>query len=128
MNNRFLEPSTDPVEDALRSFPLETAPASLAPGILSQIRTPKFELPWFEVAVSLFAAVMLTVGMYLALSLSPIAVNTSVLVLWEQLSNPVYAPLFAAVGIGLSLTVICAGMAGILFLHPARSWVRRALP
>jgi hypothetical protein len=50
------------VDDALRSYPLAPAPATLYRSTMARIdaarRVPKFRLSWIDIALSLFVAVM----------------------------------------------------------------------
>jgi hypothetical protein len=50
------------VEDALQTYPLATAPATLLPAVMARIQAmkaiPPFRLDWFDYAISLFVAGM----------------------------------------------------------------------
>jgi hypothetical protein len=51
------------VDEALRTYPLQPAPATLAPRVMARLRAltpaPRFRLSWIDYALSLFAASML---------------------------------------------------------------------
>ena len=57
------------VDDALQSYPLAPVPAHLHPSIMAQIRAtpqvPPFRLAWLDYALSLFAASMTAVIIWL---------------------------------------------------------------
>ena len=65
------------VDDALRTYPLESPPVSILPVVLERIqpRQPQtsFRLPWIDYAISLFAAMMASLGVFfwIALPLPP---------------------------------------------------------
>src|SRR4051794_20892125 len=69
------------VDDALRSFPLQPAPASLAPAVLAELRSPAyaptarpvFRLSWMDFALSGFVALMLALVLLLSGWLTPAA-------------------------------------------------------
>ncbi len=72
----------DPIEDALRTYPLAPVPPTFSPAVMSRIRAlsqpvPQFRLTWLDYAVTLFCAAMLGVGFFFWQFLTP--------ELWPQL-------------------------------------------
>jgi hypothetical protein len=75
------------VDDALRSFPLQPAPPSLAPGVMAALRLPEqaraarpvFRLSWIDFALSGFAALMLALVLLLSGWLTPTAARLQAL-------------------------------------------------
>lgn len=67
------------VDDALRSFPLQPAPAGLAPALMAELRAadgamparPVFRLSWMDFALSGFVPLMLALVMLLSGWVSP---------------------------------------------------------
>ena len=61
------------VDEALRTYPLKAAPATLAPRVAARLRrlgtgalspAPRFRLMWMDYAISLFAAGMLGLALF----------------------------------------------------------------
>ncbi len=73
----------DPIEDALRTYPLAPVPPDFSPAVMFHIRALstkpalQFRLTWLDYAVMLFSAAMLGVGFFLWQILTP--------ELWPQL-------------------------------------------
>ena len=75
-----MSPMTDPealaaVDDALRTYPLVPAPSAFTPKVMSRIRAlrpaPRFRLAWIDYAISLFAAGMAGLLVFLWQSIPP---------------------------------------------------------
>src|ERR1051325_7056079 len=75
-----MTPLTEPealaaVEDALRTYPLASAPAAFTPKVMRRIRAltpaPRFRLAWIDYALSLFAAGMAGLLVFLWQSIPP---------------------------------------------------------
>src|SRR3972149_561596 len=63
------------VDDALRAYPLASAPPNLLPAVMARVRVqspvPRFRLAWIDYAVSLFAAIMAGLVILLWQSIPP---------------------------------------------------------
>ena len=68
------------VVDALRTYPVEPAPPTLAPGVYTRLRSlpagirPRFRLSWFDWVMGLFTTGMAGVGFVVWQTLPPQAV------------------------------------------------------
>jgi hypothetical protein len=63
------------IEDALRTAPLETPPPHLYAGVMRQVHAqstlPRFQIPWIDFALALFAGAMICVIAELLLFVPP---------------------------------------------------------
>lgn len=60
--SEYQQPDFEAVDDALKTYPMQAAPASILPVVMQRIETPerapRFRLSWFDYAISLFSAGM----------------------------------------------------------------------
>lgn len=66
----------DPIEDALRSYPLAETPLDFSKKVMQQITSPpalRFRLTWMDYALGLFLALLPAVGFFVWISLPPLA-------------------------------------------------------
>jgi hypothetical protein len=112
------------VDDALRSFPLQPAPPSLASAVLAELRSPEraaaarpvFRLSWMDFALSGFVALMLALVLLVSGWLTPTA---------DRMQAIVAGPLFQGNGLVWALAlaglVVTGGLllvAGLVFQRP----------
>ncbi len=74
-NKRMPNTQMAAVDDALRTYPLTPAPASLRPGVVTRLRAlapaPRFRLQFLDYAISLFGAGMLGLAVILWRFITP---------------------------------------------------------
>ena len=118
------------VDDALRTFPQQPAPRSLAPAVLAALRAPGneraarpvFRLGWMDFALSGFAALMLVL-VFLVSNWMASGAAPRVLAL---LAGPLAQTNGLAWGLALGGLVVTGGfmlLAGFVFRRPA-GWQR----
>ena len=134
--NEIEQAAMDIVDDALQTYPLEPAPASIFPvvmkGIEIQKSLPKFKLSWLDYALSAFFAGMAGLVLFLwqSASLSPnwTAELQKDLFLWWQgirLATLHIQPIISA-----ELFIICLLflMFGLIYLSRRRAPLVRITP
>ncbi len=85
--------SFDIVDDALQTYPLDPAPASIFPAVMQQIEiqksAPKFKLSWLDYALSGFSAGMAGLILFLWQSASlpphwPVQLQNEIFLMWQS--------------------------------------------
>jgi hypothetical protein len=124
MTNDRNEPGFDPIDEALRTYPLAPAPARLQTLVMRNVRArrqmPAFAFPWLEASLSLLATVMLTAFSYMLLSIPPETLRLVEQGIRRMFSGAASGPTTAAFG-GLALAGVCALAAALIFASP-RIW------
>jgi hypothetical protein len=107
------------VDDALRTYPLAPAPAAFTPKVMSRIRAltpaPRFSLAWIDYAISLFAAGMAGLLIFLWQSIPPqMAMRAQLQILYLFMRFNL-ALLWPALLVGGLMAVVVLLMAVVLF-------------
>lgn len=128
MTNDRNELGLDPVDDALRTYPLAPAPARMKARVMRSVRArpqmPAFAFPWLEASLSLLATVMLTTFSYLLLAVPPETLRILGQEIRRLFSGASGGPM-AATFVGLMLAGVCALAAALIFASPR---LRRSVP
>jgi hypothetical protein len=122
------DPITHPldaaVDEALRAYPLTPAPQTLAPAVMTRIRTlspaPRFRMGWLDYALSLFAAVMVglaLLGLVTLLSSPSAALARLQFSVWMQ-SVSVFPFALPALAGGLACAALAFVATALLFTRP----------
>ncbi len=115
----------DPVEDALRTYPLSPVPNSLRTRVMGRIQpatiAPRFTFPWLEAAISIVCTTLLTALVSLVLAVPPAAAMR-----WENtarifLLQPGSRSIVLAGASSLALSCACLILALNLFRKPFAS-------
>ena len=114
----------DPIEDALRTFPLAEAPPALDEAVMRRVRAlapaPRFRLAWLDYALALFAAGLAGLAALLWLALPEVttlrALN-SAFVLAARLGPGIFGLMLLG---ALALAVLAVVGAGLLFERAGR--------
>lgn len=109
------------VEEALRTYPLKPAPATLAPRVAARLRAlapvPRFRLTWIDYALSLFATGMLGLAFLGWQVLTPQLLLKLQWQSWLILQQLGIVGGVALVG-GLALAVGACGLAALILARP----------
>ena len=112
----------DPVEDALRTYPLSPVPDSLKTRVMGKIRpaviAPRFNFPWLEAAISMVCTTLLTALVSLLLAVPP-----AVAMQWENaarifLLHPGSRAIVLAAASSVALSCVCLVLTLNLFRKP----------
>lgn len=116
------------IEDALRTAPLEEAPASLAPRVMASLRIaeglPRFRLNWLDYALSLFTAGMALLVVLLGRSLPSEIVLYLRLEMLHWVKSFIYQPLIPVLSLGAAALATGLFLVGAMFV--LRFWPGRA--
>ena len=107
------------VDDALRTYPLRPAPASLAPRVMARLRAlpapPRFRLAWLDYALCLLATLMAAVALTFWRFVTPEALQRAqerLIVFLQHAGLATPRPEFplALAGIGLAAALLLLGV------------------
>ena len=112
------------VDEALRSFPQQPAPPSLAPAVMLAVRLPGqaravrpvFRLSWIDFALSGFTALMLALVLLLSGWLTPVAAQLQVLAAGPAFQSDALVWILALGGLVVMGGLLLVG--GLVFARP----------
>jgi hypothetical protein len=114
---------SDPVDDALATYPLTPAPERLRIRVMRSVRArPRLQplgIPWLEGALGLLTATMLTVTAYLLVYLHPFQHTSLELYVRRALSGALFNPAAIGLIVGLGLLTLFVFLAAAIFTVPA---------
>ena len=111
-----------PLEDALQSYPIATAPPDFSKSVMNRVRSSElklqFRLTWIDYALTLFATSMIGLALIL-LQLVPMKwimqVRFQAFILWERSIHFPFTPILLG---GCFLIFIAVSFAIFLFRRP----------
>ncbi|RPH57091.1 MAG: hypothetical protein EHM81_12085 [Chloroflexi bacterium] len=109
----------DPIEDALRTYPLAELPPNFSKGVMRQIRPSyaslKFRLTWLDYALGFFLS-LLPLAWFVARATLPPQFLMRVQYQWLLLRSPAFEPVLITGIITLAVLLILVAAASLRYL------------